>query len=101
MTAASRQHRLTGTTTFAIDRGEPALRLEHKSAATGIQIRLGNDQPLDEIRTPGRDHNGNAAAHAVADKIHLRHGEIFQPGDYAVNVGLQAVAEILRFIAET
>lgn len=29
---------LTGTTTYAIDRGEPALRLEHKSAATGIQI---------------------------------------------------------------
>lgn len=29
---------LTGTTTFAIDRGEPALRLEHKAAATGIQI---------------------------------------------------------------
>ncbi|MBF9232469.1 Rne/Rng family ribonuclease [Microvirga alba] len=29
---------LNGTTTFAIDRGEPALRLEHKAAATGIQI---------------------------------------------------------------
>jgi len=29
---------LNGTTTYAIDRGEPALRLEHKSAATGIQI---------------------------------------------------------------
>jgi ribonuclease E len=29
---------LTGTTTYIIDRGEPALRLEHKSAATGIQI---------------------------------------------------------------
>jgi ribonuclease E len=29
---------LTGTTTYAIDRGEPALRLEHKAAATGIQI---------------------------------------------------------------
>jgi len=29
---------LTGTTNYAIDRGEPALRLEHKSAATGIQI---------------------------------------------------------------
>jgi len=29
---------LTGTTNYVIDRGEPALRLEHKSAATGIQI---------------------------------------------------------------
>jgi ribonuclease E len=29
---------LTGTTNYAIDRGEPALRLEHKAAATGIQI---------------------------------------------------------------
>jgi len=29
---------LTGTTNYAIDRGDPALRLEHKSAATGIQI---------------------------------------------------------------
>ncbi|QFU16354.1 Rne/Rng family ribonuclease [Microvirga thermotolerans] len=29
---------LMGTTTYAIDRGEPALRLEQKSVATGIQI---------------------------------------------------------------
>ncbi|RDI52396.1 Rne/Rng family ribonuclease [Microvirga subterranea] len=29
---------LTGTTNYAIDRGEPALRIEHKAAATGIQI---------------------------------------------------------------
>ncbi|WP_134495682.1 Rne/Rng family ribonuclease [Microvirga pakistanensis] len=29
---------LIGTTNYVIDRGEPALRLEHKSAATGIQI---------------------------------------------------------------
>lgn len=29
---------LTGTTNYAIDRGEPALRLEHKAAATGVQI---------------------------------------------------------------
>ncbi|MCB5175943.1 Rne/Rng family ribonuclease [Microvirga lenta] len=29
---------LMGATNYAIDRGEPALRLEHKSAATGIQI---------------------------------------------------------------
>jgi len=41
---------LTGTTTFAIDRGEPALRLEHKSAATGIQIDA--IAPLDEPVEP-------------------------------------------------
>jgi ribonuclease E len=29
---------ITGTTTFAVDRGEPALRVEHKAPATGIQI---------------------------------------------------------------
>jgi ribonuclease E len=29
---------LHGSTTYAIERGEPALKLEHKSAATGIQI---------------------------------------------------------------
>ncbi len=29
---------LLGTTNYAIERGEPALRIEHKAAATGIQI---------------------------------------------------------------
>ncbi|MDJ1156707.1 ribonuclease E/G [Chelatococcus sp. SYSU_G07232] len=29
---------LTGTTYFTLERGEPALRLEHKAAATGIQV---------------------------------------------------------------
>ncbi|NBJ26393.1 Rne/Rng family ribonuclease [Microvirga arsenatis] len=42
---------LHGTTTYAIDRGEPALRLEHKSAATGIQIDaiVPVDEPEEEI----------------------------------------------------
>ena len=42
---------LHGTTTYAIDRGEPALRLEHKSAATGIQIDaiIPVDEPEEEI----------------------------------------------------
>jgi ribonuclease E len=41
---------LTGTTNYAIDRGEPALRLEHKSAATGIQIDaiIPVDEPVEE-----------------------------------------------------
>jgi ribonuclease E len=29
---------LTGTTTYAVERGEPALRIEHKAPVTGIQI---------------------------------------------------------------
>lgn len=37
---------LIGTTNYAIERGEPALRLEHKSAATGIQIDA--IAPMDE-----------------------------------------------------
>ncbi len=40
---------LHGTTTYAIDRGEPALKLEHKSAATGIQIdAIAMDEPVEE-----------------------------------------------------
>ncbi|WP_230533224.1 Rne/Rng family ribonuclease [Microvirga roseola] len=42
---------LTGTTNYAIDRGEPALRLEHKAAATGIQIDAiaPVDEPVEEV----------------------------------------------------
>ncbi|EIM29469.1 Rne/Rng family ribonuclease [Microvirga lotononidis] len=41
---------LHGTTTYAIERGEPALKLEHKSAATGIQIdAIAIDEPVEEI----------------------------------------------------
>ena len=42
---------LHGTTTYAIDRGEPALKLEHKSAATGIQIDaiVPVDEPDEDI----------------------------------------------------
>ena len=29
---------LTGTTTYAVERGEPALKIEHKAPATGVQI---------------------------------------------------------------
>jgi ribonuclease E len=41
---------LTGATNYAIDRGEPALRLEHKSAATGIQIDaiVPVDEPIED-----------------------------------------------------
>ncbi|MBZ6074923.1 Rne/Rng family ribonuclease [Microvirga puerhi] len=38
---------LMGTTTYAIERGEPALRIEQKSAATGIQIDA--IMPVDEV----------------------------------------------------
>ncbi|MGO4527100.1 ribonuclease E/G [Microvirga sp. 2MCAF35] len=41
---------LHGTTTYAIERGEPALKLEHKSAATGIQIdAIAIDEPEEEV----------------------------------------------------
>ena len=41
---------LHGTTTYAIERGDPALKLEHKSAATGIQIDAiaPVDEPVEE-----------------------------------------------------
>ncbi|MBD2746768.1 Rne/Rng family ribonuclease [Microvirga sp. BT688] len=41
---------LQGHTTYAIDRGDPALKLEHKSAATGIQIDaiIPVDEPVEE-----------------------------------------------------
>jgi ribonuclease E len=41
---------LQGHTTYAIDRGDPALKLEHKSAATGIQIDaiIPFDEPVEE-----------------------------------------------------
>ncbi|KFG70461.1 ribonuclease E/G [Microvirga sp. BSC39] len=41
---------LQGHTTYAIERGEPALKLEHKSAATGIQIDaiIPIDEPVEE-----------------------------------------------------
>ncbi|WP_262298902.1 Rne/Rng family ribonuclease [Microvirga sesbaniae] len=41
---------LHGTTTYAIERGEPALKLEHKAAATGIQIdAIAIDEPVEEV----------------------------------------------------
>jgi ribonuclease E len=41
---------LQGHTTYAIDRGDPALKLEHKSAATGVQIDaiIPIDEPVEE-----------------------------------------------------
>ncbi|WP_201838605.1 Rne/Rng family ribonuclease [Microvirga zambiensis] len=41
---------LHGTTTYAIERGDPALKLEHKSIATGIQIDAiaPVDEPVEE-----------------------------------------------------
>ena len=47
---------LHGTTTYAIDRGEPALKLEHKSAATGIQIdAIAMDEPEEEPEVEAED----------------------------------------------
>jgi ribonuclease E len=38
---------IAGTTTFAVDRGEPAVRVEHKAPATGVQIDA--IAPVDEV----------------------------------------------------
>ncbi|WP_114947734.1 Rne/Rng family ribonuclease [Microvirga calopogonii] len=47
---------LHGTTTYAIERGEPALKLEHKSAATGIQIdAIAIDEPEEEVEVEAEE----------------------------------------------
>ncbi|WP_262028917.1 ribonuclease E/G [Microvirga sp. Mcv34] len=47
---------LHGTTTYAIERGEPALKLEHKAAATGIQIdAIDIDEPVEEIEVEAEE----------------------------------------------
>jgi len=65
---------MMGTTTYAIDRGEPALRLEQKSAATGIQIDA--IMPADELEEEAEvevevstdEDEGAEEAHAHADE---------------------------------
>lgn len=61
---------LTGTTNYAIDRGEPALRLEHKSAATGIQIDA--IVPVDE---PEEDEVEIEAEDETAEEVSAAEGE--------------------------
>ncbi|MEE1611961.1 Rne/Rng family ribonuclease [Microvirga sp. CF3016] len=47
---------LHGTTTYAIERGEPALKLEHKSAATGIQIdAIAIDEPEEDVEVEAEE----------------------------------------------
>jgi ribonuclease E len=61
---------LTGTTNYAIDRGEPALRLEHKSAATGIQIDaiVPVDEPEeDEVEIEAEDETTEEASAAETE----------------------------------
>jgi ribonuclease E len=57
---------LTGATNYAIDRGEPALRLEHKSAATGIQIDA--IVPVDEPEEDEAEMEAEAAEEPVAEE---------------------------------
>ncbi|QRM31462.1 ribonuclease E/G [Microvirga sp. VF16] len=54
---------LHGTTTYAIDRGEPALKLEHKSAATGIQIDaiIPVDEPEEEVEVEAEEETAEEA----------------------------------------
>ena len=44
------------TTNYAIERGEPALRIEHKAPATGVQIDT--IPPADEAADADRDDGG-------------------------------------------
>jgi ribonuclease E len=52
---------LSGTTVFAVDRGEPAARIEHKAPATGIQIdavamdEVADIDEADAVAEPARD----------------------------------------------
>jgi ribonuclease E len=57
---------LTGATNYAIDRGEPALRLEHKSAATGIQIDA--IVPVDEPEEDEAEMEAEAAEEPAAEE---------------------------------
>ncbi|MBB4041942.1 ribonuclease E [Microvirga flocculans] len=61
---------LHGTTTYAIDRGEPALRLEHKAAATGIQIDAiaPMDETVEEIEDETEEEGGEEAAAAGEER---------------------------------
>ncbi|NIX77391.1 Rne/Rng family ribonuclease [Microvirga terricola] len=64
---------LTGTTTFAIDRGEPALRLEHKAAVTGIQIDA--ILPPDEVEAEIEETEEEAVEEARANEERAEEGE--------------------------
>ncbi|WP_112664057.1 Rne/Rng family ribonuclease [Microvirga flavescens] len=68
---------LMGTTTFAIERGEPALRLEHKAAATGVQIDT--IIPADELAEAEEAEIEEIEAEAEAEEA--GHGERDEEGD--------------------
>ncbi|MGO4571797.1 Rne/Rng family ribonuclease [Microvirga sp. 2TAF3] len=69
---------LTGTTTYMIDRGEPALRLEQKSAATGVQIDAimpVDEAPEVEIEIPTEEEDQVEEAHAGEEREEEGEGE--------------------------
>jgi ribonuclease E len=53
---------LGGTTTFAVDRGEPAVRVETRAPATGVQIDtiLPIDEPYEELESEGDEEDTGA-----------------------------------------
>jgi ribonuclease E len=56
---------LTGLTTYAIDRGEPAVRVETKAPATGIQIDA--IAPFDEVEEPEVEFEGEEAEESAEE----------------------------------
>lgn len=61
---------LQGHTTYAIDRGDPALKLEHKSAATGIQIDaiIPVDEPEDEVEVETEEETAEDTTEAAGEE---------------------------------
>jgi ribonuclease E len=72
---------LQGHTTYAIDRGDPALKLEHKSAATGIQIDaiIPIDEPVEEDEVETEEETAEDTQ--VAGEERSEQGETESEGD--------------------
>jgi ribonuclease E len=61
---------LQGHTTYAIERGDPALKLEHKSAATGIQIDaiIPVDEPEEEAEVETEEETAEDTTEAAGEE---------------------------------
>jgi ribonuclease E len=60
---------LQGATTYVIDRGEPALKIEHKAPATGIQIdAIIPEDEIEELDLQAEDEEESAETEARSDE---------------------------------
>ncbi|MGF9757393.1 ribonuclease E/G [Microvirga sp. 0TCS3.31] len=68
---------LQGHTTYAIERGDPALKLEHKSAATGIQIDaiIPVDEPEEEMEVETEEETAEDTQAAGEERSEQGEGE--------------------------